>query len=47
VLEPLSRPVVVRAHGKRFTLTPERAKVGVDIDGSVETALQRTRAATC
>ena len=27
VLEPLSRPVVVRAHGKRFTLTPERAQV--------------------
>ncbi len=35
VLDPLSRPVVVRARGKRYTLTPERAKVAVDIDGSV------------
>ena len=43
VLEPLSRPVVVRAHGKRFTLTPERAKVAVDIDGSVRAALSRSR----
>jgi lipoprotein-anchoring transpeptidase ErfK/SrfK len=43
VLEPLSRPVVVRAHGKRFTLTPERAKVGVDIEGSVRQALDRSR----
>ena len=36
VLEPLSRPVVVRARGKRYTLTPERAGVAVDIDGSVQ-----------
>jgi lipoprotein-anchoring transpeptidase ErfK/SrfK len=43
VLEPLSQPVVVRAHGKRFTLPPERAKVGVDIDGSVRAALDRSR----
>jgi lipoprotein-anchoring transpeptidase ErfK/SrfK len=43
VLEPLNRPVVVRAAGKRFTLTPERAKVAVDIDGSVRAALARSR----
>jgi lipoprotein-anchoring transpeptidase ErfK/SrfK len=43
VLEPLSQPVVVRSHGKRFTLTPERAKVAVDIDGSVRAALARSR----
>ncbi len=43
VLEPLSQPVVVRAHGKRFTLTPERARVGVDIEGSVRAALARSR----
>jgi lipoprotein-anchoring transpeptidase ErfK/SrfK len=43
VLEPLSRPVVVRAHRKRFTLPPQRAKVGVDIDGSVRAALERSR----
>ena len=44
VLEPLNRPVVARYHGKRFTLTPERAKVGVDIDGSVHQAIERSRA---
>ena len=43
VLEPLSRPVVVRVRGKRHTLTAERAKVAVDIDGSVDAAMQRTR----
>jgi lipoprotein-anchoring transpeptidase ErfK/SrfK len=43
VLEPLSRPVVVRALGKRYTLSPERAKVAVDIDGSVNAALARSR----
>jgi lipoprotein-anchoring transpeptidase ErfK/SrfK len=43
VLEPLQRPVVVRALGKRYRLTPERAKVAVDIDGSVRAALERTR----
>jgi lipoprotein-anchoring transpeptidase ErfK/SrfK len=43
VLEPLSRPVVVRAAGKHFTLTPERADVGIDIDGSVRAAMARTR----
>src|SRR5215207_2043139 len=43
VLEPLSRPVVVRARGKRFTLTPERAQVAVDVDGSVREALARSR----
>jgi lipoprotein-anchoring transpeptidase ErfK/SrfK len=43
VLEPLSRPVVVRAEGKRFTLPPQRAKVGVDIDGSVRDALAASR----
>jgi lipoprotein-anchoring transpeptidase ErfK/SrfK len=43
VLDPLSKPVVVRAQGKRFTLPPERAKVAVDIDGSVRAALARSR----
>jgi lipoprotein-anchoring transpeptidase ErfK/SrfK len=43
VLEPLSRPVVVRALGKRYTLTPARAKVGIDIDGSVRAAMDRSR----
>ena len=43
VIEPLSRPVVVRARGKRYTLTAERAGVDVDIDGSVRAAMERTR----
>jgi lipoprotein-anchoring transpeptidase ErfK/SrfK len=43
VLEPLKRPVVVRALGKRYRLTPERASVAVDIDGSVRAALERSR----
>ena len=43
VLEPLKRPVVVRALGKRYRLTPERANVAVDIDGSVSAALERSR----
>jgi lipoprotein-anchoring transpeptidase ErfK/SrfK len=43
LLEPLSRPVSVRAGGRRFTLTAERASIGVDIDGSVDRALARSR----
>ena len=43
MLEPLKRPVVVRALGKRYRLTPARAEVGVDIDGSVHAALERSR----
>jgi lipoprotein-anchoring transpeptidase ErfK/SrfK len=44
VLEPLNQPVVARYKDKRFTLTPEQARVGVDIDGSVEQAVARSRA---
>ena len=43
VLDPLSRPVVVRALGKRYRLTPEQAAVTVDVDGSVRAALERSR----
>jgi lipoprotein-anchoring transpeptidase ErfK/SrfK len=43
VLDPLSRPVVVRALGKRYRLTPEQAAVTVDVDGSVAAALERSR----
>jgi lipoprotein-anchoring transpeptidase ErfK/SrfK len=43
VLEPLDRPVRVRARGRRFVLTPERARISVDVDGSVATALARSR----
>ena len=40
LLDPLSRPVSVRYKGTRFTLTPERASVAVDIEGSVDRAMQ-------
>ena len=43
VLEPLNEPVVARYQDKRFTLTPAQARVGIDIDGSVALALQRSR----
>jgi lipoprotein-anchoring transpeptidase ErfK/SrfK len=43
LLDPLSRPVRLR-HGKRtFTLTAEQARLGVDVEGSVEAALARSR----
>jgi lipoprotein-anchoring transpeptidase ErfK/SrfK len=42
-LEPLNRPVVARYHARRFTLTPEQARVGVDIDGAVHRALVASR----
>lgn len=43
VLEPLNRPVVARYKGRRFTLTPAQARVGVDVDGSVDAAVTRSR----
>ena len=45
LLTPLNRPVVVRHKGRRFTLTPERARVAVDIDRSVDAAVRRSREA--
>jgi hypothetical protein len=43
VLEPLNQPVVARYEGKTYKLTPAQAKVGVDIDGSISQAIQRSR----
>src|SRR5688572_18373565 len=45
LLDPLNRPVTVR-YGptrQRYKLTPRQAQIGVDIDGSVERALARSR----
>jgi lipoprotein-anchoring transpeptidase ErfK/SrfK len=39
LLDPLTRPVSVRYKGRRFTLTPQKARVVVDIDGSVDRAM--------
>jgi hypothetical protein len=46
LLDPLNRPVTARFEGKRYRLTPEQAQIGVDIDGSVQRALTRSREAT-
>ena len=46
LLEPLDRPVYARYEGRKFTLTPRQAAVGVDIDGSVQRALARSREGT-
>jgi lipoprotein-anchoring transpeptidase ErfK/SrfK len=43
LLTPLRQPVVASHGEERFTLTPEEARVGVDIDGSVDRALARSR----
>src|SRR5215208_7189206 len=40
LLQPLDRPVSVRYKGRRFTLTPQAANVAVDIDGSVDRAME-------
>jgi hypothetical protein len=43
LLDPLNRPVTARYEGRRFTLTPERARIAIDIDGSVASALAASR----
>jgi len=43
LLDPLQEPVTVRFKSKRFRLTPRQAKVGIDLDGSVDRALARSR----
>ena len=43
VLEPLNQPVVAHYKRKDYKLTPAQAKVGVDIDGSISQAIQRSR----
>jgi hypothetical protein len=43
LLDPLNRPVTARYKGRSFKLTPRRAAIGVDIDGSVQRALTASR----
>jgi len=43
LLNPLTRPVVATYGKRHFTLTPERAKVAVNVDASVAEALRRSR----
>lgn len=43
LLKPLDRPVSVRYQGRRFTLTPAAARVAIDINGSVDRALNTSQ----
>jgi lipoprotein-anchoring transpeptidase ErfK/SrfK len=43
LLEPLATPVVARWKDHRYTLTPRSARVGVNIDRSVQDAVERSR----
>jgi len=43
LLEPLKEPVSVRYKSRTFRLTPSQARVGIDLDGSVDRALARSR----
>jgi len=43
LLEPLDRPVKIRYKDRRFTLSQKAAAIGIDIRGSVEKALARSR----
>jgi lipoprotein-anchoring transpeptidase ErfK/SrfK len=43
LLQPLDRPVSVRYQGRRFTLSSQRAKIAVDIDGSVDRAMEASQ----
>jgi lipoprotein-anchoring transpeptidase ErfK/SrfK len=43
LLRPLKAPVTVRYKQRRFRLTPAQAKVRVDLDGSVDRAVARSR----
>ena len=43
VLEPLEQPMVVRHRDRRFQLTARQARLGVDVEGSVDMALAASR----
>jgi hypothetical protein len=43
LLNPLTQPVVARFKSHEYTLTPKSAKVAINIDRSVDDALQRSR----
>lgn len=43
VLAPLREPVLVRHKGRTFRLTARQSQVGIDLDGSVDRALARSR----
>jgi lipoprotein-anchoring transpeptidase ErfK/SrfK len=43
LLDPLNRPVVLRHDGRRYVLTPRRARIGLDVDGSIDRALAVSR----
>jgi lipoprotein-anchoring transpeptidase ErfK/SrfK len=43
LVDPLDRPVIVRANGKRFRLTPQQAELSSDVGGMVAEAVAASR----
>ena len=43
LLEPLREPVTVAYRGRKYRLTHRQAQVGIDLDGSVDRALAKSR----
>ncbi len=43
LLQPLRKPVTVRYRDRRFKLTASQARVGIDLDGSVDSAMARSQ----
>lgn len=43
LLTPLNRPLTIRANGRAWRLTPQRARVSADLDADVQAALDRSR----
>jgi lipoprotein-anchoring transpeptidase ErfK/SrfK len=43
IADPLERPVRVKAAGRRYALSARKAKLRTDVEGMVDTALERSR----
>ena len=43
LVDPLNKPVIVKTGDGRFRLTPKQAKIAVNIDSTVDAALERSR----
>ncbi|MEA2390525.1 MAG: L,D-transpeptidase ErfK/SrfK, partial [Solirubrobacteraceae bacterium] len=42
-LRPLARPVIASFHGRRFVLSAREARLGADLDGTIDEAVTRSR----
>ena len=43
LVDPLNKPVIVKTGDGRFRLTPRQAKIAVNVDSTVDAALERSR----